>query len=958
VRYAPAVASRRPVRSATFPTLATLFFFSGVSGLVYQVVWFRMLARAFGVTVYAVTTVLVVFMAGLAIGSLCAERLVRGRSLLRAYGVLELLVGVTGAAASLVMPLLPELLATFSSWLGSTGAPFAIVRGVTSCLVLLPTTALMGATLPVLSGHVAEERDTLGSRAGLLYGFNTLGAVVGVAFAGFVLIAALGERRTIAVAVGLNVAIGAVSLVLARRAMRPAPVASSAPSNATSCATSGALSRRILIVSLVSGLCALSFEVVWFRVLTVLLGNSVYAFSCMLGAYLVGIGAGSVLMARWIGRLRRPVLAFAVLELGVAALALISLRVFLSLGVGEADASYAYALIWRLSDFGRLAIDASLVVLPATFLYGAIFPVATRLVAAESDTPEAAVGRLYGYNTIGGILGSALTGVVLIPLVGTHVTFLMMAALVLGIGLYLLAVSRTHEGFGGAWIAALASLAVVGLLLLASREDPFVKVLERRAGADAGHLVAHEEDPGAAVSMFENAHHRRTLYINGLYVSNTSAGVGEEMINFPLAFDPDPGPKRVLAVGLGVGEALRYAVDVGHEITVVELHPKVVDLFRRFNPDHAKYLENPRARVVIDDGRNYLLNTSEKYDLILVDGSPPLYASGMVNLYSLEFARLAKQHLTPNGTFVVWFPVVCFADDFWMTERNFADTFSSIATLSPPGSANALMMGANAPKDRFALGLDELTARLARWRVRPGMNAVALASGLVLPEAVIREVASRYPTVTDDRPRTEFPLFHFLRGEPYQPDNRFLYPWIFPPGTHRCAPGDLADCTHQCDAGQIDSCFLEGALHLDAKVAPVDDARAVLAFRRACDGGDWDACSNLGFLTQSGRGVAEDDDAAASLFKRACDGGALIACHHLGLAYQNGRGVPRDDRVAALLARHACAAELWAACVDLGQLYESGRGVARDVDAAARLYDRACSAKYAPACSRREAMAP
>jgi TPR repeat protein/spermidine synthase len=952
--------------------LSALFFLSGTSGLIYQVVWFRMLARAFGVTVYAVTTVLVVFMAGLALGSLAAGTLANGGSRLRTYGKLELLVGVTGAIASQAMLLLPGLFHGLLSASAQQGAIGTVARVVVSCLVLLPPTVLMGATLPVLSGHVTEGSGSLGKRAGLLYGVNTLGAVVGVLATGFVLIAELGEKGTVLVAVGFNLAIGLASLGLASRERHElAPLPRGHDHEAT-VPVRTASSRRILLVAFASGACALSFEVIWFRVLAVLLGNSVYGFSCMLGAYLIGIGAGSVAMSQRADTLRRPTTVFGLLELGIGILGMLSLQAFLALGLRNADPRYVYGLIWDGSDFVSLALNSLFIVLPATLLYGAIFPIATRLVGAAApgaegaraseDAPrigaEVAVGRLYAFNTLGNITGSLLTGFVLIPTLGTRTTFLGVALVSMMIGGYLILLAREREELGGGRRSSRAlwtALAVAGagaFVVIAKGKDPFVQVLLRRAGPSAGTLVAHEEDRGATVSLFEDAAARRTLYINGLYVSNTSPGVGEQMVNFPLAFDASPGPKKVLAIGLGVGESLRYSIDVGHEITVVELQRSVVDLFRRFNPDHAKYLDNPRAKIVLADGRNFLLNDDEKYDLILVDGSPPVYASGMVNLYSLEFMKLARDHLTADGLFVVWFPVVCFESDFWMVVRNFSEGFPALAIYSPPSTSNALLMGASGPSGKFALGIEEMAARLARYRVDPTLTAANLSEGMFLSEGDLRRRAAVYPSVTDDHPYTEFPLMHFMRGEPYHADNRFLYPERFPGGTHRCDKLDGRDCAAQCDAGQLDSCFFLGLMYMSGRGAPRDDSWAAAAFQRACDGGLHDACGNLGYLLQHGRGVPADDSLAASMFRKACDGGGLSACNALGIAYETGRGVARDDARALALIGHACRGGNAGGCFDLGAMHEAGKGVSASVSQAAALYEQSCDQGLPAGCAR------
>ena len=432
-------------------------------------------------------------------------------------------------------------------------------------------------------------------------------------------------------------------------------------------------------------------------------------------------------------------------------------------------------MLWDLGDFGRLALHSVLIVLPVTLIYGAIFPLASRLVAQNAPNTASAIGRLYGYNTIGGIVGSLIAGFLLIPAIGTLPSFLLASLISLGIGLYLLRLAHRHERpFSARTIGLGATLGFL-VLVLFSTADPFLTVLKARVGASS-RLVAHREDRGATLSVFESERNgSHTLFINGLYVSNTFPGIGEQMINLPLSFHPDPGPKKILVVGLGVGESLRYAVDVGHDITIVELHEGVVELFAELNEDAAHYLDHPNSTIVINDGRNHLLHDETLYDLILVDGSPPVYAAGMVNLYAEENLKTARRRLTPNGVFVVWFPVVCFEADLWMVLHNFADTFEGVQVFSPPDSSNAMLLGTNGPEPVFPLDPATFSRRVARFSRYETLQGPAYLRGLAFDVDKLVERARTFPEVTDDRPYTEFPLQRFWRGERYYRSNAFLY---------------------------------------------------------------------------------------------------------------------------------------------------------------------------------------
>jgi spermidine synthase len=758
--------------------LLVLFFLSGISGLVYEVVWLRMLIRAFGVTVYAVSTVLVAFMGGLALGSWAAARYLRGsKSLLRLYALAEVAIGISALASTALMAVLPDVYRAVVMAEGGDAIGVTLIRAVLALVVLLPPTILMGTTLPLVSGFLARREGEVARHVGLLYGANTLGAVVGTLGSGLVGIAVLGERATVIVAAIINLSVGAMAWILVRRS---GPQTDGDPSNVSVSPAGPRLDRAILFAAAISGFCALAYQVVWTRQLNLLLGNSVYAFSLMLGSYLAGIGIGSVLVARVAASSKRPLFLFAMMELLVSFLALASLHLILEIGLRDTDNRYTYSQIWSFGDFLRLAGYSALIVVPLALLLGAIFPVATRIVSEGRAHAEEAVGKLYAYNTFGAILGSGITGFFLIPLLGTLMTFLIASAISFGVGAWVLSLSRRVEpSRSKSAVLALSLGAAFALLLATSFRDPMLAILEARV-APAEKLLAHVEGKGASVTMFRNTKSGRDLlYVNGLFVSNTSDAMGQLLIDMPLAFHPDP--KKSLIIGLGAGEAFRSSVQYGLETTVVDLLPDVVGLFRRFRTDPERYLDNPKSHVVINDGRNYLLATDERFDLIVVDGFPPVFASGMVNLYSYEFAQIAAQHLTPEGIFLVFFPLVCFEDDLWNVARNFADTFPSIQLVaSSPERSFAILLGSPS-KDTAKFGIEtaDLAKRLAaRGLPEPEVAAANLKRGLVLGGDDLRKKASLYPRVTDDDPLTEFPLGRFMRNEKYLSDARFIYAYV------------------------------------------------------------------------------------------------------------------------------------------------------------------------------------
>ncbi|HWP43503.1 MAG TPA: fused MFS/spermidine synthase, partial [Blastocatellia bacterium] len=426
-------------RAATWIILLC-FFASGMSGLIYQVVWVRELVLVFGATTFAVSTVLTAFMGGLALGSFVfGRRSSRIKRPLRLYGLIEIGIGLYGLAVPVIFAALPSIYHPFWQWLHLSFLALSVIRFVFAGLVLVLPTALMGATLPVLASYYARDPNRVGLRVGSLYSLNTFGAVCGAFATGFVLIPAFGMMATTAVAAALNILLGLVALSFARnhevappveeqeeiapaRKAKPAPrKTASGPARAASGRNAERLDRSgvaiVLVCFALSGFIALGYEVIWSRVLALIIGSSVYAFSIMLTTFLVGLALGASLASRIVDRIRRPVMAFALLELGVGATSMIGAYLFNEL-------PYIFMQLYRwleTSAFGLLLLArflvASLVMIVPTLLLGALFPLVVRIMALSSreQTTGRTVGDAYAVNTVGAIAGSFASGFILIP---------------------------------------------------------------------------------------------------------------------------------------------------------------------------------------------------------------------------------------------------------------------------------------------------------------------------------------------------------------------------------------------------------------------------------------------------------------------------------------------------------------------------------------------------------------
>ena len=747
-------------RMVSTGVIAGLFMASGAASLLYQVVWMRMLIRVFGVTTLAVSTVIAAFMGGLALGShVGGLRSRRARTGLRLYAGLELGAAAAAALATALMILLPSAYARLAP--GAEGpAGRTALRLLLSALILLPPTTLMGATLPILTRFVAEREKKAGLGLAVLYGFNTLGAVLGVLFAGFVSIAFLGERSTVGLAVVVNMACGLAALNLSRRAGErgesPAPAAGRAKGK-----------NFYLGLFALSGFCALGLEVLWSRLMILLVGSSVYAFSALLAVNLLGIGLGSLLCAVWLrrGRASAPT-AFGLLQAGIGAAVLVGLAGYRWSGMAATGVQYFYSPLGQPGDILTFFRDCLIVVLPPAVLMGVAFPLAGPLLAEGPGDEGSAAGRAFAANTIGGVLGSLAAGFWLVPSFGTARAAFLLAGASLAGGGAVLARARARRsawaGFGALALAALAAGVWTG--------DPARDILAHRLTLAGAQVAFHREETAATVTgAFHDGN--RALLLNGIAVSGNGVP-GRAMALVPLMLRPDA--KRMLVICFGAGNTFRTAARAGVRVDAVDLVPGVFEAFPWFYPDGREVLALPNARTFEDDGRHFLLASGGGYDAIVVDGSPPIFAAQTVNLYTREFLELAHRKLSRNGVMTLWVPIPCRLDDFGAIARNFMDAFPHVAFWRQPGYAGVLLMGSDEPLSLDRRRLEKAFRDFHGAEELPGLSAGFVAEGMPFDEARLRRTAQLFEPLTDDHPRTEFPLGPLLGGDHFLPNNTLL----------------------------------------------------------------------------------------------------------------------------------------------------------------------------------------
>jgi spermidine synthase len=730
---------------------ALLAFFSGFAALTYQVLWIKQLGLVVGVDVYAVTAGVSTFFAGLAFGSAVFGRWAdRQAHPLFIYALLELAIGVSGVAATIALAHAAPLFIR----LQQIGGPVAWLLPL--LLVGIPA-FLIGGTLPLLFRTWSPEAH-IAKGGGLLYSVNTAGGIAGALAAPFLLIGHFGLRGTSIVAASLNVcaALGAFALQRKQQTLtgEPADVQS---------ANLSSHQRAALILYCLSGAIALGYEVIWTQAIVPFMSTRSFAFAVVLATYLAGLAIGSAVYARFADRLKDPWGAFALLISAAglfAFLQVVGLGGWLLVLQTQAEAFVRSATGSILAGMcARFVVAAASVVFIPTFLLGAAFPVVLHLAAGASRIGRD-VGEVLAFNTLGGIVGTLLTGFVLVPFLGLVRTLaiLTVAATVLGI----FAVLRGDSQRTLVRNIVFASAAVSLICAFMASPDRLAKALTVARGG--GKIVFYRETAAGTVAVLQEPEQKggfHRLYIQG--VSNSGDAMPslrymrlQSLLPLMIA-EREPKSALVLGYGTGITSGALLSVDSLTKRVCVELLPGVVEASGKFQGNYSAAADS-RLQMRIGDGRRELLRSRETYDLITLEPPPPS-AAGVANLYSTNFYELAAKHLEPGGMLAQWFPLGAQNDeDSRSIVRSFIDFFP-YATLWTTELHEMLLVGSLRP---IVLDVDRITRRFQQPEVKASLSEVginspaALLSTWVTDRAGLERYAASADPVTDDRPSIEY----------------------------------------------------------------------------------------------------------------------------------------------------------------------------------------------------------
>ncbi|MHC4591406.1 MAG: fused MFS/spermidine synthase, partial [Planctomycetota bacterium] len=745
-----------------------MFFLSGVAALTYQIAWTKQLSLIFGVTVYATSAVVTAYMAGLALGSLYFGRVAdRWKRPLVLFALLE--AGIAGFALAFpaIATGIKHVYVVFYGPLGESHYVMSLVRFALSFLVLLIPTFLMGGTLPVLARAYVSRTKRLGGEVAGLYAVNNLGAFLGCLLAGYAFLEFLGIRGSSLLGVLLNAAVAVASLCLAARFGAAAGAAQPPVEQAADVAEAKLTGpvRVALWVFGIEGFTSLAYQMAWVRLLIFFVETDIYGVTVIVATYLVGLSLGAFLVKPWIDRVRNTFRLLGIIEIGIGVTALITIPLlpkFLSFYLPLDDALTTRGFVgWTI---GRFLICFFFILVPTSFM-GATMPVVSRIYVRAMKGLGRKMGIIGCLDTVGSILGAFAGGFIMIPLLGIQRTIIVTALINLALAAWMFwadPLTKRRVPFRLGFIASAAALLIAPVLLLL-RPIPLINYsrIVRLERLGPGRLLFYSEDAESSVSVLDHYGVVRSLFVNqavGAQSSRWDRASHEMVAHAPLLLHPDP--KRALLIGFGIGFTTRACRVHGVDVDVAELSPgvrKANSLFTDLNQD---ILSDPHVYLRIDDGRNYVLGTDRKYDMIQAGIIHPALSSGNASFYSVDFYRECKRILTPDGVMCQWLPLHRIPpEDFKMLIRSFQAEFPYTSVWYKHTSDFCSLIGTPRP---LAIDFQDLERRVNRPEMRDHLarsNVVDVYDFLdsfCFADDTAERALGEGPLQTDDHPYLEF----------------------------------------------------------------------------------------------------------------------------------------------------------------------------------------------------------
>lgn len=713
--------------------VATFLVLSGIASLAYQVTWVRLLGLSMGSTSASISTVLAAFFLGLALGSYFAEKITRNRiNSLTVYIYLELIIGISGIILLPVLLHLDLLVAAIPQLGSATWFKFV----VTILLLCIPT-ASMGATFPVMASILIRQHHEVGPRMSQLYSLNTAGAVLGAALAGFVFIPNWGLDGAVYIAFAINILIVISAMVVNQRLALPPiedshslveeRIDSSSIISTGSIAEKAPYRRRALIILAATGFVSIATEVGWTKYLSIFAGTTIYGFAAILTVFLIGISAGSWAIKSYMQTIRRPELWM------VFGLMLLGALLLLTRG-GLSLVPPVYQAINHLPEDAEIKhlvkyIVIFLLLFPATFVFGALFPLNLKLYCGNLREVRARIGKAYAVNTVASIFGSIAAGFWLIPEFGTDVLLTVMAFIILFAPL-LFVTGYKH------FMSKLA-VPVVALLVMGSswtlpnidykqliysvqydndakngKSPKFLFLKEGKAG-----VISAVTFDGTTVKLQNNGLNESFIDIkdkNNVLLVETLLGL------VPYFLHDNPKSAFVVGFGGGITTGALTRTQKLEKIKVVELEPAVVEAGRAIAGGKLAALKDPRVSLEFNDARNTLLIENQSYDIIAAQPSHPWVARAS-NVFTQDFFQLVRRRLNKGGIYGQWVNLFNMdATTLRSIIKAFYNVFPYGMSFANLDSGDLLLFGSD---HNLIFNLDVIAKRMAEPKVREVLEA-------------------------------------------------------------------------------------------------------------------------------------------------------------------------------------------------------------------------------------------
>jgi len=680
------------IKFSFFSIISILFFLSGLTALVYQIIWMRQLSLFFGSDIYATTITLGTFMAGLSLGSYISGLI--GDNLKKPiliYGILEIFIASSAVLFPLIIFGMDETFRiVYQNYFFDQPLKYHLFRLLISIFTLLIPTIFMGATLPLLIRQFARKKIELGEKVGFFYSINTFGALTGTILAGFILIQIAGITYSTIIMVITNIVVGIIAIILSFNNFEKKENFFPKQSQKRNILDEEKIHKfdpkYILFSTFFTGMAALALEVVWTRILVKSFSGTTHSFSIMLACFLFGIFYGSKVISKKLSNNHYPILILFKLQLWLAAtVALLAPLTYLAPNIfGN--------LIWTLTSLmdGNFAIAsilaqffvASLLILIPTTLLGASFPAAVKSYINNFDFRARGTGYIYAFNTFGAVIGSLIGGFVLLPIFGTRISLIIIAALFFFSALILIKLIRRIENYDSIikfhkFLPVLIFMA--SSIAISIMPDKTIVNYNMQKNSKPN-VIYHGDGVSHTIDIVKSDEGHIIMMVNGNIEADTTYVQRRHFVlkaHLPLLLHGEAND--VAIVGLGLGITLKSLLNnpLVKNLKLIELSPEMIEA-HQLNPEiSGNVLNNSKLEIVIDDARNYMNMSNHKFDVITADPIHPRI-TGVGYLYTKEYYEILKDKLNTNGIVLQWMPMYRISKkSFDVALKTFTEVYSN-----------------------------------------------------------------------------------------------------------------------------------------------------------------------------------------------------------------------------------------------------------------------------------------